>query len=278
MLVDSHTHLDQYHDDELDEIIARSTTATVAAIFLAGTTVSASRRTVSLAARYRNLFAGVGVHPTEVFSTWNADTFGELRSILHQSTHVVAMSEIGLDFTVSPGSFPSQYNAFRQQIGLAKEADLPIIFHSREHSSYPGHHDETLRVLREERAWEVGGIMHYFQAPRRIAQQCLDLGFYISFGKPLLRLESLQETAKDIPLTSIVLETDSYPQPFKSRRELWTEPKDVLSVATKLAEIRGITIEEVASATTQNMLNLYSKPTRFHLKDMLSQALWSQAY
>ena len=273
MLVDSHTHLEQYPDYELDGILARSRDARVQAIFLAGTTVLDSQRTAHLASRYDNLFAGVGIHPTEVLSGWTPHTLGELEAILTKASRVLAISEIGLDFTVSPDSFPSQYSAFRQQIELARKVDLPIIFHSREDSSSEGKHDETLRLLREERAWEVGGVMHYFQAYRHVADQCLDLGFYISFGKPLLRLDSLQETAREIPLDSIVLETDSYPQPFKSRRELWTEPKDVLEVAIKLADIRRITVEEVAHTTTQNMLRLYSKASRLHLKEMLTKVL-----
>ena len=273
MLVDSHTHLEQYPDYELDAILARSRDARVQAIFLAGTTVLDSHRTAYLASQYRNLFAGVGVPPTEVFSLWTPHTLGELEAILNESNRVLAISEIGLDFTVPPDSFPSQYSAFREQIELARKVDLPIIFHSREDSSSEGKHDETLRLLREEKAWEVGGIMHYFQASRHVADQCLDLGFYISLGKPLLRSTSLQETAREIPLNSIVLETDSYPQPFKARRELWTEPKDVLEVATKLADIRRITLEEVAYTTTQNMLRLYAKASRLHLKEMLSSVL-----
>ena len=104
------------------------------------------------------------------------------------------VSEIGLDFMEGMPDRADQYQAFRAQIGMARELRLPIVFHSREA------HDATLRVLREERAYEVGGAMHYFQADRDTAQQALDLGFYISLARPLLRLPELQAVAASLPL------------------------------------------------------------------------------
>ena len=130
---------------------------------------------------------------------------------------------------------------------MARELGLPVVFHSRES------HDEAFRVLREERAYDVGGVMHYFQGDIRTAQKVMDLGFYISLARPLLRLPYLQKTAVKVPLESIVLETDAAPQPFKSKRENWTEPRHVATVAQTLAELKGIDVEEVEEATTRNM-------------------------
>jgi TatD DNase family protein len=172
---------------------------------------------------------------------------------------VVAVSEVGLDF--GPGSpDPSlQYQAFREQVRLARELGLPIIFHSREAPGRPELHREALRVLRQERGWEVGGAMHYFQADAATARECLDLGFLISLAKPLLRLPHIQEVVKQLPLESIVLETDSYPQPFKSRRENWTEPRDVALVAQKVADLKGIEVAEAAQATSENLVAMVSR-------------------
>ena len=142
---------------------------------------------------------------------------------------------------------------------LARDLRLPVIFHSRGLPNVPETHREVLRVLREERGWEVGGAMHYFQGDAAVAAECLDLGFHVSLAKPLLRLPHLQEVAAVLPLDGIVLETDSYPQPFKGKRERWTEPKDVREVAAKLAELKGTTLEEVAAATCDNLLRLYRR-------------------
>ena len=152
------------------------------------------------------------------------------------------VSEIGLDFMEGMPDRADQYQAFRAQIGMARELRLPIVFHSREA------HDATLRVLREERAYEVGGAMHYFQADRDTAQQALDLGFYISLARPLLRLPELQAVAASLPLEGIVLETDAAPQPFKAKRSMWTEPRHVRDVAAKLAELHETTPERVEEA------------------------------
>ncbi len=144
----------------------------------------------------------------------------------------------------------TQYQAFREQIRLARELRLPIVFHSREA------HDEVLRVLREERAYEVGGAMHYFQGDMDTAQAAIDLGFYISLAKPLLRLPHLQAVAAELPLDRIVLETDSAPQPFKAKRENWTEPRHLNDIAQKLAQLRGIDAEEIRRITTDNFLKM----------------------
>ena len=148
---------------------------------------------------------------------------------------VVVVSEIGLDFMEGMPDRADQYQAFRAQIGMARELRLPIVFHSREAN------DATLRVLREERAYEVGGAMHYFQTDRDTAQPALDLGFYISLARPLLRLPELQAVAASLPLEGIVLETDAAPPPFKAKRSTWTEPRHVRDVAAKLAELHETT-------------------------------------
>jgi len=107
--------------------------------------------------------------------------------------------------------------------------------------------------LKEERAYEIGGIMHYFQGDAETARKVIDLGFYISLARPLLRFSYLQDAAVEIPLANIVLETDAAPQPFKSKRENWTEPRHVAIVAQKLAELKDLPVSEIEEATTRNM-------------------------
>ena len=192
------------------------------------------------------------MHPTDLSGPFDERSYTRLRDLTDSADKVVVVSEIGLDFMEGSPDRAIQYQAFRQQIRLARELRLPIVFHSREA------HQESLRLLREERAYEVGGAMHYFQADLDTAKRAIDLGFYISLARPLLRLQHLQEVASALPLENIVLETDAAPQPFKSKRESWTEPRHVKDVAEKLGELQGISVEEVETVTTQNAIDLIS--------------------
>jgi TatD DNase family protein len=272
-LVDCHTHLDQYPPGELDEVLARAQEAGVHAIVVAGTTVASSARCLALAEGHAALFAGVGIHPMEVQGPFDEEAYARLRDMARSSPRVVAVSEVGLDFSPGTPDMALQYPAFRQQVRLARELGLPIIFHSREIPGDPEAHREALRVLREERGWEVGGIMHYFQATWEIAQEALDLGFLISLGKPLLRLSHLQEVAVRLPLEGVVLETDAAPQPFKAKRSNWTEPKDTRLVAERLALLRGVSLEAVARTTTANLLGLYDRIGATRVRGLLGHAL-----
>ncbi len=252
MLIDCHTHLDCFPDSEVAEIVDRAARTGVGMIVSAGTTLESSRRSVqlSLSKDLPGLFSGVGIHPMDLVGPVGDAVIAELRD-LATAGKVVAISEIGLDFMEGSPDRATQYQAFRAQISLAREVGLPVIFHSREA------HAETLRVLREEGGYEVGGAAHYFQGDLEAARQVIDLGFYISLARPLLRLPHLQEAAAGVPLEHIVLETDAAPQPFKARRERWTEPRHVRDVAGKLAELQGTSVEAVEAATTRNALRLF---------------------
>ena len=262
MLADCHTHLDGFSDAEVGDVLERARAAGVGPVVAAGTTPESSARAVELAGRHDAVFAGVGVHPMDLTGPIDESAFGRLKELAGSTPKAVVVSEIGLDFMDGMPDRAVQYQAFREQIRLARELGRPIVFHSRES------HEEALRVLREERAFEVGGAMHYFQADLATAQAAVDLGFYISLARPLLRLPYLQDAARRLPLDSIVLETDSAPQPFKSKRESWTEPRHVRDVAMKLAELQDTTPEAVAEATTRNFLNMLG-PNRAVVEEYL---------
>ena len=235
ILNDSHTHLDEYPSTEIPEILDRARDAGVGLIVCAGTTVESSRACVDLASSYDNFVAGVGIHPMEAREPVDDEVYATLRCLATDSPGVVCISEVGLDFLPESPPRDVQDQVFRAQIRLARELKLPVIFHSRES------HPEVLRTLREERAYDVGGVMHYFQGDAATAKESIDSGFCISLARPLLRLPELQEVAMEIPLESIVLETDAAPQPFKKYRRNWTEPRHVRDVAEKLAELKGTT-------------------------------------
>ena len=250
ILCDSHTHLDHYAPSEIPDILERAESAQVGLIVCAGTTVDSSWTCVELSQGYDAFYAGVGIHPMQVEAPVDEGLYQTLRDLAVNSPKVVCISEIGLDFLPESPDRELQYQVFREQIRLARELKLPIIFHSRES------HPDVLRTLREEKGYEVGGVMHYFQADEATAREAIDSGFYISLARPLLRLPELQEVAAKLPLENIVLETDSAPQPFKKHRHNWTEPRHTKDVAEKLAELKGIALEEVANVTTRNLTRL----------------------
>jgi len=250
MLTDCHTHLDAFDDGEVPRIMERARLAGVGCVVAAGTTLESSIRSTQLADRHTDLFSGVGVHPMDLNGPLDEQSYSQLRTLATRCEKAIVLSETGLDFVEGAPDRAIQYQAFREQIRLARELRLAIVFHSR------CAHMETLRILREERAYEVGGAMHYFQADLKTARQAIDLGFHISLARPLLRLEHLQQVAADLDVEHVVLETDTAPQPFKARRDRWTEPRDVKAVAEKFARLKRLPVEEVAETTTGNFLRM----------------------
>ena len=250
LLGDCHTHLDKYAPAEMPEILERAREAGVGCIIAAGTTLDSTRDCIAMAEQYDMMFAGVGIHPMEAFEPVTDEVYAILEGLAKSTPKVVCISEVGLDFLPTSPNHEVQYQVFRQHIRLAKSLKLPIIFHSRES------HPEVFRTLREEQAGDVGGVMHYFQADEATAREAIDCGFFISLARPLLRLPELEEVATVIPLENIVLETDAAPQPFKKYRHNWTEPRHVQAVAQRLADLKGITLEEVTQVTSQNLANL----------------------
>lgn len=250
MLIDCHVHLDSYTNEEVSEILARGRKVGVGFVISAGTTIDSTQRSIELSSMFPDFFSGVGIHPMNIEKPFDEATYVQLKDLAESTDKVLVVSEIGLDFMEGTPDRAMQYTAFREQIRLALDLKYPIVFHSRES------HDEVFRVLREERAYDAGGVMHYFQGNMHDAMRAIDLGFYISLARPLLRLSELQQVAAQLPLESIVLETDAAPQPFKSKRENWTEPHHTRVIAERLAELQGKDIEEIEAVTSNNMKRL----------------------
>ncbi len=252
---DCHTHLDQYDHAELPQILDRACEVGVSFVILAGTTLESTRQCIELTALHDSLYAGVGIHPCQAYDAVTDAVYQELESLAKSSPKVVCISEVGLDYLPESPDHQVQDQVFRQHIRLAKGLKMPVIFHSREA------HSAVFQVLREEQAGEVGGAMHYFQADEATALEAIDCGFYISLARPLTRLPEVQEAARTIPLENIVLETDAFPQPFKKYRSNWTEPRHVAEVAQCLAEVKGISMEEVSAVTTANLRRMLNRGT-----------------
>ena len=251
-LIDTHCHLDAYTtDDEVGEVLTRARSVRVRLIVNAGTTVESSRRCVKLSKTFPELFAGVGIHPMDLTGPVDERVYSQLLDCATSTHKVIVISEIGLDFLDNMPDRATQYQAFREQIRLARDLQLPIVFHSREAD------EEVLRVLREERAYEVGGGDALLPGRYRYGQGGHRLGILHITGEAACSAShTSRPSATDLPLEHIVLETDSAPQPFKPKRDRWTEPRHLQDIADKLAELRGIDVDQVRRATTDNFFNM----------------------
>jgi TatD DNase family protein len=248
-LIDGHTHVDQYVDAEIEGLLSRAHAAGVGAIIAAGTTLDSCARVLALAHLHPIIRAGVGLHPMDLTGPIDGPSEAQLRAAASNPA-VVVWSETGLDYLPASPDHALQQDAFRAQIRIAKELGLPLVVHSRNADA------DTVRLLREEHATDVGGAWHYFGGDMALAEAVLDLGFMVSLAKPLLREPALQEVAGRLPMDRLVIETDAYPQHFKKKRERWTEPWQLPQVAAKLAELHGASLEQVARATTANYLRM----------------------
>ena len=256
MFIDTHAHIHQHNPNEVPGIIERAVQKNVGAILTAGTTVADSREAIELAKRQTRVFAGSGIHPTEITNPISEDQLSQLEG-LATAPQVVVMSEIGIDHQGTSPDKDWQEESFYAQIKIAREHKLPLIFHIREQDDdYDAHsaRDAALSILKETGAGDIGGSAHYFQGRWSFAEKLLDLGFNISFAKTLTRITDLEETAKKTPTSRLLLETDAYPQTFKKNRAKWTEPRDISLVSEKLAALRNVTTEYVCRTTTENTL------------------------
>lgn len=207
---------------------------------------------LALAETYNNFYASVGVHPDyEDEPAFSADDLASLA----QHAKVVAIGETGLDYFRLTGDLEWQRERFRIHIRAAIKADKPLIIHTRAAA------EDTLRIMREENAQLVGGVMHCFTESLAVATQAIELGFYISFSGIVTfkNALALKEVAQNVPLERMLVETDSpylAPIPFRGKTN---QPSYVRYVAEEIASLRGISLEEVADATTQNFFRLFKQ-------------------
>ena len=259
MLIDSHTHLANYNLNEIPEIINRAQNSGISIIITAGSDIENSEKCIDIANNNYSVYCGVGIHPNKVTKQINDDYFTKLELLANSNEKIITISETGMDYLPSSPDINIQENAFVAQIEIAKKIKLPLIWHSQisEINKFEKH-KITIDILNREHAYSIGGIMHYFQADYETATKAIDSGFLVSFAKPLLRQKHQIEIVEKIPLEHIVLETDASPQPWKGDRSSWTEPKDTLLVAKKIAEIKKISIEDVMEQTTTNLNKLFN--------------------
>ena len=254
-LFDTHAHL-HFPDFDADraETLARARQAGVTRVLTIGTEVPTSRAAIALAESEPDVWAAVGVHPHDAAEADEA-TLAEIER-LAGAARVAAVGEIGLDFFRNLSPRDAQERVFRHLIGVARRARKPVLVHCRDA------HAEVLAILAEERASEVGGIMHCFSGDTTIARRCLDLGLLISLAGPVTypKARALPDVAKAVPADRLVVETDCPylpPQPYRGKRN---EPAYLAITAARVAELRGEPLEGLASRMSANARTLLRFP------------------
>lgn len=257
-MYDSHCHLaDDAFVGDLEAVVARALTAGVtgALCILAADNEIELTRAHQLASLWREARFAVGIHPHQAgaFARGDVDVVAMVRSAIHALPATRAVGEIGLDYHYDFAPREVQQTVFRLQLRLARELNLPVVIHTREAE------EDTLRILTEECAGAVRGVMHCFTGTRALADAAVALGMHVSFAGIVTfpKGANVREVAAGIPENRLLCETDSpylAPTPYRGRRN---EPAWVMRVAETLAEARGTTAERVRTRTTENFRELF---------------------
>lgn len=254
LLVDSHCHLDRLDltpfNGELDGALQTAREHGVGHMLCVCIDLEHFPAVLAPAQQHDNIYASVGVHPNEQEGREpDVATLVELA----RDANVIAIGETGLDYYRCDGDLDWQRERFRTHIAAAKQTGKPLIIHMREAT------EDTLRLMREESAGNVGGVMHCFAEDWDAARAALDMDFYISFSGIVTfnSAKTLKEVAKQVPLDKMLVETDSpylAPTPFRGKPN---QPAYVKYVAEHIAALRGISLEAVTEATTENFFRLF---------------------
>ena len=256
MIFETHAHYDddRFNEDR-DEILQRLPEEGVGVVINSGASVESTRDTIRLADMYDHVYAAIGVHPSEIAEL--DDVFLNWMREQTDWEKTVAIGEIGLDYYWDKESEVQEKQRywFGRQIELAKEVNLPIIVHSRDAAA------DTMQVMKEHHAEEISGVIHCFSYSKEMALEFIKMGYYIGIGGVITfkNAKKLVEVVEAIPLERILLETDCpymAPEPYRGKRN---NSLYLTYVRDKIAEIKGITPEEVERVTEANARELFSK-------------------
>jgi len=261
LYIDSHAHLEgDKFDGDRHEMLARAREAGLECILAigSGTGPGTLDCAIKIAEQHDWIYATLGIHPHEAKLAGEADFIQMEQLAKHKK--VIAWGEIGLDYFYDHSPREVQKEVFRRQMEQARAARLPIVIHCRPSSNSENAWDDTLQMLHEDWASSgLGGILHCFTGEWKHAQTALDMGFYISFAGNVSfpKAENIREAAKKVPLEHMLIETDSpflAPVPYRGKRN---EPAFVVNTAETIAQLRGITKEEIGARTAENFYALF---------------------
>lgn len=252
MIFDTHSHYDdEVFDDDREGLLKGLEEKGVGNVVTVGADIATSQKAIDLAGTYEHVYAAIGVHPNEVGGMEEKD-IQWLRE--HSSEEkVVAIGEIGLDYYWKEPEPELQKIWFQEQIALAREVKLPIIFHSREAA------EDTMRIIQDTKAYECGGVIHCYSYSKELAKEYVKMGYFIGVGGVVTfkNGRKLKETVEAIPMEHIVLETDCpylAPEPNRGKRN---DSSNLVYVAEEIARLKGMTAEEVIEITEKNARRLY---------------------
>jgi TatD DNase family protein len=253
MLIDTHCHLDfSQFDNDREKVIQRAIKNKVNRIITIGTDLNSSQKAIELAEKFAVIYAAVGIHPNDCtgFEDINYDQLKALSA----HNKVVALGEIGLDYYRMSIPVKQQHEIFRKQVKVAHSLKLPVIIHNRDA------HNDLYNILLEENAAEISGVMHSFTGDVQFLESVLALNFYISFtGAITFKNANYDAIIDKVPLERLLLETDSpflTPVPFRGKRN---EPAYIKYIAEKIAQVKKISVAELAKITSENAKNLFKK-------------------
>ncbi len=252
MLIDTHAHI-SYKDysDRIEEVIQAAEDNGVEKIISIGVDLPSSEECLKLAEKYPSVFATCGIHPHEAGKAPKRYLY-ELEAFI-QHPKMVAVGEIGLDYHYDFSDRKIQRRVYHEQLEMAKSLDFPAVVHCRESD------DDILEGIQNSGLNQ--GVIHCFASNVDFAQNILETGFHISFTGMITFIKELEDVVKEIPLERMMVETDSpylSPKPFRGKQN---QPKNVLHVAEKVAELKEISLEEVAESTTETAHHLFTKLT-----------------
>jgi TatD DNase family protein len=255
MLVDSHCHLDRIdltpYDGDLEKAVQAAVDRGIDRMLCIGIDLNNAPTVVAIAEKFANIYASVGIHPLDI-----SDDICSQQALIELADHpkVVAIGETGLDYYYSTERKEDQQRSFVQHLKASASTGKPTIVHTRDAR------EDTIKLIAEHGSAEVGGVLHCFTESWAMAEAALDMGYYISFSGIITfkNAAELRDVVSRVPIERLLVETDSpylAPVPYRGKKN---EPKYVLEVAECVAEIKGLSLQEVARQTTANFERLFS--------------------
>lgn len=254
MIIDTHAHYDdKAFEEDREQLLESMVGEGIGRIVNIGSSLSACKRTIQLMEQYDFVYGALGIHPTDSGELTESDI--EWIKDNCALDKCVAVGEIGLDYYWDEPDRAIQKKWFVRQMELAREVKLPVVIHSRDAAQ------DTVEIMKAEKAQDIGGVVHCYSYSRELAKTFLDMGFYFGIGGVVTfgNGRKLKEVVEYLPMDRIVLETDSpylAPVPFRGKRN---DSRKLTYVVEQIANIKGISLEEVQQTTTQNAHNLYPK-------------------